>query len=58
MHVEEDEVRGMFLDESESFNAIFALADEMHLGKTFKQVGKLVAGGFFVVNDYSIYWHG
>jgi hypothetical protein len=30
----------------------------MHLGKTFEQVGKFVARGFFVVNDDSIYWHG
>jgi glutathione synthase/RimK-type ligase-like ATP-grasp enzyme len=57
LNVEEDEIRRMFLDESESFDAILALADKMDLGETFQQVSEFVARGFFVINDESIYRH-
>src|SRR5258708_19569738 len=47
----------MFLDESESFDAVFALGDEMDLGETFEEKREFVARGFFVVYDECVDWH-
>ena len=58
LHVEKYEVRRMFLDEGEGFDAVFSLADEMHVGETFQQVSQFVARGLLVVDDERIDWHG
>ena len=51
MHVEENKVGAVLLDECEGFETILALADEIDLRKTFEKIGELVARRFFVVND-------
>src|SRR5882672_670082 len=57
LDVEEDKIGQMFFDESESFDAVLALADEVHLGKTLQEEGEFVAGGFFVVYDECVDRH-
>ncbi len=57
LDVEENEIGRMFFDESESFDAVLALADEMHLGKTLEEEGEFVAGGFFVVHNECVDRH-
>jgi len=37
LHVEKYKVRGMFLDEGEGLDAVFSLADEVHVGETLEQ---------------------
>ncbi len=58
LDVEEDEVGGVFLDEVDGFEAVFALADEGDFGEGFEKEGELLAGGFFVVNDDGVDGHG
>src|SRR5258705_5437632 len=57
LDVEEDQVRRMLLDESKRFHAVLALADEVHLGKTFEKEGEFVAGRLFVVYNECIDRH-
>src|SRR5216684_9119180 len=57
LDVEKDQIGRMFLDESESFDAVFALADEMDLGETFEEKREFVARGFFVVYDECVDRH-
>jgi len=57
LDIEEDKIGRMFLDESEGFDAVLALADQMHLGKTLEEKREFVARGFLVVYDESVDRH-
>src|SRR5215475_2807965 len=58
LHVEENQVGRMFLDEIDGFQAIFSLADEIDLGKTLQEKGEFVTCGLLVVNDDRVDGHG
>ena len=47
----------MFLDQRQRFDAILALADEVHVGETFQQKRQFVARGFLVVDDQCVDGH-
>jgi hypothetical protein len=47
----------MFLDQSDGFDAIFSLTDEVNFGKTLQQERKLIARGFFVIDDNGVDGH-
>jgi hypothetical protein len=58
LDVEEDEVGGVFFDEGDGFEAVFALADEGDFGEGLEEEGEFLAGGFFVVDDDGVDGHG
>ena len=47
----------MFLYKCERFDAVFALADKVDVGKTLQQVSQFVARGFLVIDDQSVDGH-
>lgn len=57
LDIEEDEVGGVFLDEIDGFEAVFALADERDFREGFEKVGELLAGGLLVVDDDGLDGH-
>ncbi len=58
LHIEENKVRRMFLDEREGFDSIFPLANQMHFGKLLQQVRQFIACRLFVVDNQRINQHG
>ena len=51
LHVEEDQVGTMFLDQVDGFDSVGSLGDHIHAAHGFEQVLELVAGQLFVVDD-------
>ncbi len=58
LHVEKDKVGGMFFDEVDGVEAIFALAEEIDFGEGFEEEGEFFASGLFVVDDDGVDGHG
>jgi hypothetical protein len=58
LNVEEDEVRTVFLDEIDGFDAVFALGQEIDFGEGFEEEGEFLASRFFVVDDDGGDGHG
>ena len=52
LHVEKNQVGIMLFDEVDSFEAVFALGDDVHVAGILQQVSEFVAGELFVVHDY------
>src|SRR5882724_351869 len=57
LHVEKNEVGGMFFDEIDGFEAVFALRDQIYFGEGFEEKGEFVPGGLFVVDDERVDGH-
>lgn len=57
LNVKEDQIGGVFFDERDGFDAVFALADDVDFGKSFEKKRELFARGFFVVNDDGVDGH-
>jgi len=58
LNIEEDEIGGVFLDEIDGFEPVFAMADDRNLGEGLEQEGEFLAGGLLVVDDDGIDGHG
>ena len=58
LDVEKNEIGGMLFDEVDGFEAVFSLADEIDLGKSFQEKGELLPGWLFVVDDERVDRHG
>ena len=57
LDVEKNEVGGMFFNQTDGFEAVFALRDEINLGKGFEEKSEFVPGGLFVVDDEGVDGH-
>src|SRR5690348_3033680 len=57
LHVEEDEVGRVLLDQVHGFEAVLPLSDERDFWKRLQQVGELLARGLFVVDDERVDGH-
>ena len=51
LHVEEDEVGTALLDQVDGLEAVLALGDDVDISSVFEQVGKLIPGKLFVVDN-------
>ena len=51
LHVEENQVGGVLLDQRDGFDAVLPLPDDADLGKTLEQKSQLVASGLFVIDN-------
>jgi hypothetical protein len=51
LHVEENEIGIVLLDEVDGFDAVLTLCDHVDVTYTLEQEGQLVAGKLLVVND-------
>jgi hypothetical protein len=57
LDIEEDQVRGVFFDEIDGVETVFALGEEIDFGKGFEEKGEFIAGGLFVVDDDGVDGH-
>ena len=51
LDVEKHQVRIVFADQADRFQAILALRDHVHVVQVFEQIGELIARQLFVVDD-------
>ena len=58
MHVEEDQIRRVLLDQVDGFDAILALRHHLHVIQRLQQIRQLVAGQLLVVNNEGGERHG
>jgi hypothetical protein len=47
----------MFLDQSDGFDAIFSLTDEVNFGETLQKESELIAGWLFVIDNDGVDGH-
>jgi hypothetical protein len=57
LDVEENEVGGVFLDEVDGVEAVFALSQEVNFGEGFEEKREFLTRGFFVVDDNGVDGH-
>src|SRR5262249_54062008 len=57
LHIQEDKVGGMFLDEIDGVHAVLALADDVDFGKTLQQIGQFFAAGLLMIEDDGVELH-
>jgi hypothetical protein len=57
LHVEENEVRRVFLDEVDGVEAVFALGQEVDFGEGFEEKREFLTRGLFVVDDNGVDRH-
>ena len=53
LHIEENQVRIVFADEIDAFEAILALGHDVNIANILQQESELVASELFIVHDYS-----
>jgi hypothetical protein len=58
LHVEEDEVGRVLLDEVDGFQAVLALTEEIDFREGFEEEREFFASGLFVVDDDGVDGHG
>src|SRR2546430_5684562 len=58
LDVEKHQVRIVFADQADRFQAVLALCDHIHVVQVLQQIGELIACQLFVVDDDRGEWHG
>jgi hypothetical protein len=56
-YVKKNQIGEMFLDQSDGFDAIFSLTDEVNFGETLQQESELIASRLFVIDDDGVDGH-
>jgi hypothetical protein len=57
LDIEEYEVGTVFLDKVDGVEAVFALGENVDVGKAFEEESEFLASGFFVVHDDGVDRH-